>query len=128
MNTYKISTINKKSIEEVQIWRNNQHREFRITIGWRWGSVFAKLNLQTAKNLDENWSADMFNEFSAELDYLDDSWYESIDFESFSEDEKNYISNLWYENTYEGLESDGWYQSETELWFFGPCEVELVDE
>lgn len=131
MKTYKISTINKKSIEEVLIWNDDLGREIQITIGFRWGSVIASLNerdvVELSEAVDYNNGVEMYSAFAAELDYLDDGWYEDIEFiGDFTDVEKERLQNLWGSDSYSGLEEAGWTQSEAELWFFGPCEVELV--
>ena len=80
METYKISTLNKKSVEEILIWEDERNRQLTITVCWRWGSVFAKLyeeDIAIINSLTEDDGADMYDEFSAELDYLDDGRYRS---------------------------------------------------
>ena len=43
----------------------------------------------------------------------------------FTEEEQEHLESAWETYSYDGLESLGWQQIDAELWFFGPCKVEL---
>ena len=128
---YTIQNLYKKSVEEVLIFKKNDN-EIRITIGFRWGSVFATLNdeqVEILRSLKEDESIDVYDEFSADLNYLDDGWFENIEFSGeISASEKRRLSELWEENSFEALESEGWYQIDTELWFIGPLDLKLNND
>jgi len=121
-----------KSIEEVLYFTNNlfPNAEIVITIGWRWGAVFVDNEYkQRCFELKENENyVDLYDEFDAELDYLDDGWYTDIEFiGDLSEEQKLAITDLWHENSYAGLENEQWFQTNAELWITGPFEINDTD-
>lgn len=123
---HKISTKHKKSVEEILVWSDNNNREIKITIGWRWGSVFASDITNIKENAVEN-AVDLYSIDGVELDYLDDGWFEDIEFsEDISIEEQNRIREIWEEESYSGLEELGWFQSDAELWFSGPLDFEKM--
>ena len=42
---------------------------------------------------------------------------------NLSEEDRAEVEALWEEDSYSGLESNGWSNSETEAWLFGPLEI-----
>jgi hypothetical protein len=54
--------------------------------------------------------------------WLDWSWDDGM-----NEVERDRIMQLWEENYFEGLESDGWSNNETEHWIYGPIKLVNVD-
>jgi hypothetical protein len=135
MSTYKVSTRNKKSVEEIEIWVKDDWTMRRIN-GYRWGTFFIETNDGnppediTEENPD---GVNMYDYFSdnadngAELDSLDDGWY--CDFEwpqDMPEEERQRLLDLWEEESYSGFESAGWSNNETECWFHGPLDIVKV--
>lgn len=136
MAIWKIATTEKKSCEEREIWTKDDLTIVRIN-GYRWGTF-------TVETSDDNPPEDidpenpeginMYDYFSdnaengAELDSMDDGWLGDWEFpDDMDEDERQRIIDGWDEESYEFMENDGWYNSETEAWLFGPLSIEKVD-
>lgn len=136
MAIWKIATTEKKSCEEREIWTKDDLTIVRIN-GYRWGTF-------TVETSDDNPPEDidpenpeginMYDYFSdnaengAELDSMDDGWLGDWEFpDDMDEDERQRILDGWDEESYEFMENDGWYNSETEAWLFGPLSIEKVD-
>jgi hypothetical protein len=43
--------------------------------------------------------------------------------ENMSEEDIVVVERIWEEDSYSGMEENGWYNSETEGWLFGPLEI-----
>ena len=70
----------------------------------------------------------MSTEYDWEMqEMIDGSWVEWTFDISFDEEEQEEIQNLWDENSFEGLEGQGWYNEETEHWIFGPISLKNLD-
>jgi hypothetical protein len=41
-----------------------------------------------------------------------------------TEEEQERLDELWEEDSYDGWESNGWINDETETWFYGPLNLE----
>jgi len=41
-----------------------------------------------------------------------------------SDEERERMDELWDEDGYDGWEGDGWYNDDTETWFYGPLSLE----
>lgn len=136
MATWKIATTEKKSCEEREIWTKDDMTIVRIN-GYRWGTF-------TVETSDDNPPEDidpenpeginMYDYFSdnaengAELDSMDDGWLGDWEFpDDMDEDERQRILDGWDEESYSFMENDGWYNSETEAWLFGPLNIEKID-
>lgn len=136
MSNYRVTTENKKSVEEIEIWTKDDWTIRRIN-GYRWGAVFIETNDDnppqdlTEENPDGINIYDYFSdnaENGAELDSLDDGWYCDFEWpEDMPEEERQRLLELWDEEAYSGFENDGWSNDETECWFHGPLKIEKVD-
>lgn len=137
MALWRISTVEKKSCEEREIWSKDNQTIVRIN-GFRWGAftVVTTDNCApegiTADNPD---GIDMYSYFSdnaengAELDSMDDGWLGDWEFpDDMDEDEQQRIIDGYDENSYEFMENDGWFNDETEAWLFGPLEIVRIDQ
>lgn len=137
MALWRISTVEKKSCEEREIWIKENQTIVRIN-GFRWGSFTVETTDNcapegiTADNPD---GIDMYSYFSdnaengAELDSMDDGWLGDWEFPNdMDEDEQQRIIDGYDENSYEFMENDGWFNDETEAWLFGPLEIVRVDQ
>ena len=47
--------------------------------------------------------------------------------DDMDEEEQERIQALWDEDSFEGLEGDGWINDETENWLYGPLQLTNVD-
>lgn len=137
MALWRISTVEKKSCEEREIWIKDNQTIVRIN-GFRWGAFTVETTDNcapegiTADNPD---GIDMYSYFSdnaengAELDSMDDGWLGDWEFpDDMDEDEQQRIIDGYDENSYEFMENDGWFNDETEAWLFGPLEIVRIDQ
>jgi hypothetical protein len=131
MVRYSVSPKYKKSIEEREIWQRDG-RELVRTQGWRGGSVWLiteddqPLDIK-AENPDGLLITDCGYEY--ELDSFWDGVYDDwIWPEDMSEEEQELILAAWEEDSYEALENLGWTNVDTEIWFFGPLDIEKTPD
>lgn len=132
MTWWKVSTKEKKSCEEREIWTKDDKTIVRSN-GFRWGTF----NVETSDDnppdgiTEENDdSIDMYNHVGdnieqIELVSMDDGWYGDYEYDGFNEDEEAEISEALGEadDYYEYLEENGWVNTDTEGWLYGPLEI-----
>jgi len=137
MATWNVETLNKKSVEEHELWQKDDMVIRRIT-GWRWGSwtvttsddnppafAFDSGPGGDACNISEEWPD---NVEDVEMDSMDDGWYGDIIFpDDMSEEEQERLEELWDEEFYDGWEEDGWVNYDTECWVWNDLKVEKID-
>ena len=129
MTTWKLSTASKKNAVEKQYWTKEG-----VTItkeeGYRWGTFYCESDGQPDIDLDNEDGYDLTNsDYDWELDNLDDGCWVDWEFpDDMDEEEQERIQALWEEDYFEGLEGDGWTNDDTEYWFYGPLELEEIDE
>ena len=137
MANWTVSTVNKKSCEEHEIWTKDG-MEIRRISGFRWASFDVETNddnppefefRSTPEGSDDLDSIDMYNCCennieNVELISMDDGWYGDIIFpDDMPEEEQERLLELWEEEYYDGWEGEGWVLDETEAWVWGPIEV-----
>lgn len=138
MAYWKVSTKDKKSVEEHELWQKDDMVIRRIT-GFRWGTWIVETNddEQPILNQDSGPSGeaiDMYdycdeNVEQIELDSLDDGWYFDIIWpDDMPDDERERLEELWEADAYSGWEGDGWVNYQTECWASGPLEIEPEDD
>ena len=141
MATWKVSTANKKSVEEHEFWEKDGMAIRRIS-GFRWGTWYVTTTDDNAPEFDKNAGPfhsdsnciDMNNSYgnnidNVELDSLDDGWYgDTIWPDDMPEEERERLEELWEEDYYEGWESEGWIQTETECWVYCDLNIEKVED
>lgn len=140
MAIWTVKTLDKKSVEEHEIWIKDGQTIRRVT-GFRWGSWTVETSDDQPPEFDfaevpggdgKADSIDMNNCCennieNVELDSMDDGWYGDVEYpDDMSEEEQERLDELWEEDSYDGWESDGWYLDETEAWAWGP--LEILDE
>lgn len=128
MATWQLSTASKKNAVEKQYWYKEGVTIIREE-GYRWGTFYCESDEQPDVDLDNE---DGYNlttsDYDWELDNLDDGCWIEWDFpEDMSEEEQDRIIALCEEDYFEGLESDGWINDDTEYLFHGPLELEEID-
>lgn len=131
MAQYKVSPLNKKSIEEREFWELDGTKITHVTV-WRGGSVW----LYTKQ--DQNLTIDPDNAdgllvsdcgYDYELDGFWDGVYEDWQWsDDINKQQQETIMAAWDEDGYCGLENLGWVNTETETWFFGALEIEATGE
>ncbi len=138
MATWTVSTADKKSVEEHELWSKDGQTIRRVT-GFRWGTWTVTTSddnppefelKQTPGGNDDYDSIDM-NDCSenniedVELDNLDDGWYGDVTYpDDMDEDEQERLDELWEEDSYSAWEGDGWVNYETEVWVWGELNIE----
>ena len=141
MATWKVSTANKKSVEEHEFWEKDGMAIRRIS-GFRWGTWYVTTTDDNEPEFDKNAGPfhsdsnciDMNNSYgnnidNVELDSLDDGWYgDTIWPDDMPEEERERLEELWEEDYYEGWESEGWIQTETECWVYCDLNIEKVED
>jgi len=132
MATWTVSTTEKKSCEEREIWTKDGKTIVR-TNGFRWGTFTVETtddNPPEGINEANEEGIDMYshsgdNIDSINLDSMDDGWSGDYEFCGMDEESKQAISDAIDEadDYYEYLEENGWLLDETEAWLFGPLEI-----
>lgn len=133
MAQWKVSTTEKKSCEEIEIWTKNDKTIKRIN-GFRWGTFIVETSDDnppdgiTENNED---GVDMYNHVgdnieTIDLDSMDDGWYGDYEFENIDEEEQEELIEGMEDDYYDYLESNGWSNWETQAWLYGPLEITKV--
>ena len=122
----KVSTIDKKSVIEKNFYEKDG-KSFYIEQGYRWGYFITEdhIDVEALRTEDELMIYD--------YDVIDHSFDDGcwIDFnydDEIDQDERDAIETAWEEDWYEGLESLGWHEGDSEVWFHGELEVEELPE
>lgn len=128
MPIWKITNLHKKSAVEKQFWTKDD-----ITVikeeGFRWGIWSCETEThQPDIDLDNPDGFDIgASDYEWEMEeMIDGSWVEWIWPEDMDEEEQERIQELWDEDSFEGMEGDGWVNDETEYWIYGP--IKLTNE
>lgn len=131
MTIWKVANSHKKMCEEREIWTKDDKTIIRIT-GFRWGTFTIETNNgEPPEDIDpENPDGiNMYDYFSdnadngAELESMDDGCYLDYEFNGIDEEEQEELQAAMEDDHYQYLEGDGWYNSETEAWLYGPLEI-----
>tara|TARA_R110000868_G_scaffold251083_2_gene507811 strand:- start:553 stop:972 length:420 start_codon:yes stop_codon:yes gene_type:complete len=132
MATWTVSTTEKKSCEEREIWTKDGKTIVR-TNGFRWGTFIVETTddnppegiTEANKEGIDMYSHSGDNIDSINLDSMDDGWSGDYEFCGMDEESKQAISDEIDEadDYYEYLEENGWMLDETEAWLFGPLEI-----
>jgi hypothetical protein len=129
MTVWKITNSHKKNAVERQFWRKDGIVVTKDE-GFRWGTWSCES--------DETPDIDLSNPDGFEVLFYDDHEWEMEDMvdgcwvewsfpEDMPEEERERIQALWDENWYEGMESDGWSNDDTEHWIYGPITLTNTD-
>lgn len=127
MAIWKITNLHKKNAVERQFWINDGVTVIRDE-GFRWGIWTCESDEQPDIDLD---NPDGYELMTTDYDWemqemIDGSWVIWGFPDDMSEEEQERIQELWNQDSFEGLESDGWSNDETEHWIYGP--IKLVNE
>ena len=137
MANWTVKTLDKKSVEEHEIWTKDGQTIRRIS-GFRWGSWTVETDDDEPPEFEFDevpggngkadslnmWNCETNNIVTVELISMDDGWYGDIDWpEDMDDDERERLEELWEEEYYDGWENDGWVLDETEAWIWGPIEI-----
>ena len=129
MTWWNVATVEKKNVQEHELWQKDDMVIRRIT-GFRFGAWAVETEDDEPPVLVQldGPSGDAINmhdiEYEGELESLDDGWYGDIIWpDDMEEAERARLEELWDEDEYNGWENDGWANYETEVWFSGPLEI-----
>lgn len=134
MAVWKVATTQKKMCEEREQWYHEENRWSIVRInGYRWGTFTVETNDDEPPEDIDPANPDginMYDYFSdnaengAELDSMDDGCYMDWEWDdAMSDEDRAKVEELWEEDSYSGLESNGWSNTETEAWLYGPLEI-----
>jgi hypothetical protein len=140
MANWKVSPYYKKSCEEHEYYVKDGDTIVRKT-GFRGATFMVETSDARPPEFEFTFvpggdgaqdSIDMYccsvnNIVNVELDSMWDGWYEDIEFpDSMDDDERERLMELIEEHgVYDALENEeGWLQSETEAWIWGPILIE----
>lgn len=136
MAWWKVSTIEKKSCEEREIWTKDGKTVTRIN-GFRWGTFSVETTDDNPPDGITTENDDGINMYDhsgdnieqIELDSMDDGWYGDYEYDGFEDDELQAFTKELEEadDYYEFLEENDWYNDETEAWLSGPLEITKQD-
>lgn len=121
MAVWKIANYYKKEVVERQFWTKNGQTITKDE-GFRWGSWQCESDERPDVNLN---NPDGYELMSTDHEWdmitMDDGcWLEWHFPDDMDKEEQERIQSLWDEDWFEGLESDGWSNDETEHWIYGP--------
>jgi len=132
MAHWTVSTAEKKSCEEREIWKKGNKTIVRIN-GFRWATFSVETtddNPPDGISADNEYSIDMYSHCGDNIDTIDlismdDGWYGDYEFDGFKGDEQQEILDAIDEadDYYEYLEENGWSNDDTEGWLHGSLEI-----
>ena len=135
MAFWKVSTLQKKSCEEREIWSKGNKSIIRIN-GFRWGTFTLETTDDNPPDgiTEENKEGINIYDYtgsnfkSIALDSMDDGWLGDCELsDNIDEDEQAELLEGMEDDYYEYLETNGWVNDETEVWLFGPLEITKID-
>lgn len=124
---YRVSTLEKKSVTEVQRWTKGDE-EIIYRIGWRWGAVIMDEKPDLSSYNQDTDQIDVYNDWSCELDSCDDGCWDEWEYpESWSEEEIEAFQEAWEEDYHDAPLAMGFDEGDSELWFSGPLEITEIE-
>ena len=142
MAQWQVSPVDKKSIEEHEIWEKDGMAIRRIT-GFRTGTWIVTTDDHKLPNfefqsvpfgtpdkdsIDFNNACDN-NIEDVEVDEVEDCWYDDVIWpDDMDEDERDRLAELWDDDSYTAWEQDGWINTDTQMWVWGDLKIEPVDD
>lgn len=129
MKKYKISTLEKKSIQDQETWYK-EGRSFTVDQWWRWGYVIItveddeEFDIEAIKRNEDGFNTDAYEVWDRDLD-------DGVALEFYTDgDEELYeeVQAMWDDEGPASFEQQGWNIEDGSTTFYGPLEVELVDD
>jgi len=127
MAVWRISNYYKKEAVESQFWTKGDLVIIKNE-GFRWGTWECESEERPNIDLTNEHGYELLNsEYNWDMIEMDDGcWLDWSWDDGMNEKDRDHIMQLWEENYFEGLESDGWSNNETEHWIYGP--IRLVNK
>ena len=134
MAEWTVSTAEKKSVEEHELWQKDD-MVIRVINGFRWGTWTVTTVDDNPPQIDqlEGPGADAANMYDycdhnveeIELVSLDDGWYGDIIWpDDMPDEERERLQEIYDDEGSFGWEEEGWYNYESECWASGQLTVE----
>ena len=127
MGKYKISTKEKNQIVETEFYYKQGYDSVKINTSYRSGWVIAR-EKEILNDYNPKVGIDVRSLELEDHSFLDGRG-DDIEFpDSLPEEEKDRLSDMYYESGTEGLEDEGWEHDDTEVWFVGELKIEKVGD
>jgi len=126
MATYTLSTLYKKSSEERSFWFKDSMTAIK-TEGYRWGTFVKDCDERPDIDLENSDGYEVYGDEWELCDLTDGCWGDWEWPDDMPLEEQERLETRWNEEWYEGLESEGWQQNETEVWLYGPLLLKNED-
>ena len=142
MAVWRVSPLNKKSVEEHELWEKDGLAIRRIT-GWRSGTWLVTTSDDNEPEferhdvpfgdgeldaVDMNFCEDN-NIEECQMEETWDGWYGDVIWpDDMDEDERERLETIWDEDDYDGWEEAGWIHVDSEMWVWGELNVERVED
>lgn len=129
--TFRVSTQDKKSIVVTETFEKKVgDRWCRVDMEttWRWGSAVVSGEDLTEDDLRQENGLEITG-WEVDDQQYDDGvalWFHYSD--NVTEEMKQEFEQLWDDDGYSGVEENGWNLADVETWFYGPLNIELVEE
>ena len=127
MGKYKISTKEKNQIVETEFYYKQGSDSIKINTAYRSGWVVAT-EQEILNDYNPKVGIDVRSLELEDHSFLDGCG-DDIEFpDSLPEEEKDRLSDMYYESGTDGLEDEGWELDDTEVWFVGELKIEKVGD
>jgi len=131
---YEIETKEKKNVYTTSYYTMPNegiaaNKQFRIEEMFRWGKATIEADEPITESEDPYKIPFNLTCYDIQDQEFDDgcSLYIYFD-ETWTEEEKQYVQDLWDQECYSGLEENGIELEEVDTEFYGPLEITLIDE
>lgn len=125
MATWSVKPVEKKSIIERQTWENGGE-SFVYETGWRWGEFHVTTPDDNPPVLEEG--VDLYNcDYDVELIETSDGCWDDYDYSNCSDETREKLEQFFDDGgSIFDMDSEGWFNSETEMIINCEMEIELV--
>ena len=136
MAQWTVSTKEKKSVEEHEMWEKDGHVIVRVS-GFRWGTWTVTTSDDNPPEFDREPcpggsddpdSVDMYNcGYDSELVETTDGCWDECDFDECDEETAEWLEEFLEENSVFDLEEHGWYCGDTEMIIDCEMDIEMIE-
>lgn len=129
--SFKVSTQDKKSIVVTETFEKKVGDQwYRVDMEntWRWGYAIVSGEDLTEDDLKQEGGLEITGWEVDDQNYDDGValWFNYSD--NVTDEMKEEFERLWDDDGYSGVEENGWDLVDVETWFYGPLDIELVEE
>ena len=127
MATWILTTQHKKNAIERSIWTKDGEKIVQEQ-GFRWGKFYCESDEKPDVDLKNPDGYEIGGDYDWELESLDDGCWADWEFpDDMNDEDRKAIEAAWDEDFYDGVESLGWSNDDTEYHFHGPLRLENED-